>query len=317
MQGIALLGVYCALAILISLMGGILPLMVRLTHRRMEIALSFVSGVMLGVALLHMLPHALAEMGAEQEIAAREEIEAHGEEAAVESSHSHDSHTHSHASGPVGKTMVALLAGFLAMFLIERFFSFHHHEAPGEGKLANPPSHGGCGQERGHAHHRLSWTGAAIGLTLHTLISGVALAASVESESGRESAAAAAIWNPWLWAGFPTFLVVVLHKPFDSLSIATLMAAGRHGARARHLVNFAFSLSIPAGVALFQLGAIGAEGRIHEMIGLALAFSAGTFLCIALSDLLPELQFHRHDRVWLSLALAAGLAVAWLSGAVG
>ncbi len=48
-------------------------------------------------------------------------------------------------------------------------------------------------------------------------------------------------------------------------------------------------------------------------IACALAFSAGTFLCISLSDLLPELQFHRHDRVKLSAALLFGLAVAHLA----
>ena len=42
----------------------------------------------------------------------------------------------------------------------------------------------------------------------------------------------------------------------------------------------------------------------------ALAFSAGTFLCISSSDLLPELQFHQHDRGKLSAALLAGLGVA-------
>ena len=44
---------------------------------------------------------------------------------------------------------------------------------------------------------------------------------------------------------------------------------------------------------------------------MALAFSAGTFLCISLSDLLPELQFHQHDRVKLTIALLLGLAVAY------
>jgi zinc and cadmium transporter len=43
----------------------------------------------------------------------------------------------------------------------------------------------------------------------------------------------------------------------------------------------------------------------------ALAFSAGMFLCIASSDLLPELQFHRHDRIGLSAALVVGLAFAF------
>ena len=42
---------------------------------------------------------------------------------------------------------------------------------------------------------------------------------------------------------------------------------------------------------------------------IALAFSAGTFLCIALSDLLPELQFHSHDRLPLSAALLTGFAL--------
>ena len=67
---------------------------------------------------------------------------------------------------------------------------------------------------------------------------------------------------------------------------------------------------IPAGVALFFLG-IGRLGPAAA-VGLtaaALAFSAGTFLCIALSDLLPELQFHAHDRLKLSAALLAGFVL--------
>jgi zinc and cadmium transporter len=47
----------------------------------------------------------------------------------------------------------------------------------------------------------------------------------------------------------------------------------------------------------------------NQVTGAALAFSAGTFLFIALSDLLPEVQFHRHDRVPLSLALVFGVVL--------
>ena len=46
------------------------------------------------------------------------------------------------------------------------------------------------------------------------------------------------------------------------------------------------------------------------LLGSALAFSGGTFLCISCSDLLPELHFHVHDRFWLSVALLGGLAIA-------
>ena len=45
-----------------------------------------------------------------------------------------------------------------------------------------------------------------------------------------------------------------------------------------------------------------------------LAFAAGMFMCSALSDLLPELQFHQHDRVKLSAALLGGLGLAWAVG---
>jgi zinc and cadmium transporter len=50
------------------------------------------------------------------------------------------------------------------------------------------------------------------------------------------------------------------------------------------------------------------------LLGAALAFSAGVFLCISLSDLLPEVQFHSHDRLWLSLCLLCGVTIAWAIG---
>ena len=46
------------------------------------------------------------------------------------------------------------------------------------------------------------------------------------------------------------------------------------------------------------------------VLGGALAFCAGTFLCIAGGGLLPEMQFHTHDRIKLSLAMLAGVAIA-------
>lgn len=58
-----LLVIYCGLILLASLAGGWLPIFVHLTHRWMEIALSFVAGVILGVGLLHLLPHSFYELG--------------------------------------------------------------------------------------------------------------------------------------------------------------------------------------------------------------------------------------------------------------
>jgi zinc and cadmium transporter len=101
-----------------------------------------------------------------------------------------------------------------------------------------------------------------------------------------------------------------------------LMARGGWPRIWRHLVNGLFSLTIPLGVILFHAGMTQAPAILQSstanqgspLLACALAFSAGIFLCIALSDLLPELQFHHHDRVKLSVALLLGLSLASLVG---
>jgi zinc and cadmium transporter len=47
------------------------------------------------------------------------------------------------------------------------------------------------------------------------------------------------------------------------------------------------------------------------MVAAALAFSAGAFICIALSDLLPEVHFHSHDRTKLTVAFLLGIGLAY------
>jgi zinc and cadmium transporter len=278
---IVLLAYYCALVLVASIVGGMIPMWITLTHRRMELAVSFVAGVMLGVGVMIMLPHAI--------------VDAAGRTGAV---------THSNILG----VMTALLAGMLVMFLIERFFSFHHHGVPEDAQIENE-RHADCAHDDSHGahapHHDITWSGAVVGMTLHSIVDGVALAASVQH--GDDTS---------LLAGFGTFLVIFLHKPFDSLTIGMLMARGHRSAVWRHVVNGLFALAIPLGVILFYFlkhrstdGAVGG----NLFIAHALAFSAGTFLCISLSDLLPELQFHQHDRVKLTVALLLGLFVAYVA----
>ena len=97
----------------------------------------------------------------------------------------------------------------------------------------------------------------------------------------------------------------ILRKPFGALAITTLITAGGTARSSRHLVNLGFALVTPLGVLLFDLGAGGWAHAHRTCLGGALAFCAGTFLCIASADLIPELQFHRHDR----LKAIAGAAV--------
>ena len=270
MHPLVLITYYCLLILGASILGGMIPMWVRLTHRRMEVAVSFVAGVMLGVGLLHMLPHAIGHVLADSPASPEEGIV---------------------------NVMLAVLLGLLTMFLIERFFCFHHHEVE-DGEVTCHHEHTE-GDEHHHGHS-LTWSGAALGLTLHSVIAGVALAASVAHGH-----------SELRLPGLGTFLVILLHKPFDSMTIGTLMARGGWSLPMRQLVNGLFSLAIPVGAAIFYVGLMG-EGDGGAKLGYVLAFASGTFLCVSLSDLLPELQFHDHDRVLLSTALLAGLALAWV-----
>ncbi|MBX6315623.1 MAG: ZIP family metal transporter, partial [Isosphaeraceae bacterium] len=85
------LALYCAAIVLTSLLGGALPLVTILTHTRLQAYLSFAAGAMLGAAFLHMMPEAVE------------------------------------AGSP--RTLGWAAAGLLALFFLERFFAYHHHEA--------------------------------------------------------------------------------------------------------------------------------------------------------------------------------------------
>jgi zinc and cadmium transporter len=281
MQTMPLLLAYCICVVVASLAGGALPGLVRLTHRRMQIMMSFVGGLMLGVALLHLLPHSLAEQGS--------------------------------MDRAVGWT----LGGLVAMFLLIRVFHVHAHEHGDTADVVDEHRHqhdheGPCDHaHHDHQHdrhsppatHAFSWLGLAFGLSLHTLIDGLALGAAVAAEAhGQEG---------FFLAGLATFLAVALHKPLDALSITSLMAAGGWSKRHIWIANGAFALMCPLGAVGFVLGVGAMFGQQNVIIGCALAFAAGVFLCISLADLLPEVAFHTHDRLRLTLALGLGIALAW------
>lgn len=256
----------------VSVAGGVLPLLSVVTHTRLQLYLSFAAGVMLGAAFFHMLPEA-AELGT--------------------------------------SVFSWSLAGLLTLFLLERFCSYHHHEAPGLERVGHEHGDGEecTGAEvgkTGRPERGIHWGAAAIGLAVHSITGGVALATAVATDYGRRGGLGPASWG--------VLVATLVHKPADALTIVSLMLrAGVSTGRAR-MVNFGFSLMIPLGIVLF-VGGLGrlSEERTEAFTSAALAFSAGTFLCIALSDLLPEIHFHSHDRVKLSIALLAGIALMGLT----
>src|SRR5262245_22705072 len=123
-----LLAVYCGLILLASLGGGWIPLLVRLTHTRLQVAISFVAGLMLGVGLLHLLPHAWQQLRS------------------------------------VDRAAAWLIGGFLTMFFIQRFLHFHHHDVPDEA-VSEHRGHEECHHDHGpscqtlaeHSAKQASW----------------------------------------------------------------------------------------------------------------------------------------------------------------
>src|SRR5262245_4185152 len=105
----ALLTFYGVCVAAASLIGGAFPAFMKLTHRRMQAVMSFVGGLMLGVALLHLVPHAHAELGSIDQVARW------------------------------------TLAGLLTMFLLIRVFHVHAHEHGDTSDLldAHHPPHEG------------------------------------------------------------------------------------------------------------------------------------------------------------------------------
>src|SRR3954454_4466051 len=106
-----LLAYYCALILVASIAGGMIPVWFQITHRWMQFAVSFVAGVMLGIGVLHMLPHALLD-------------------ATTAAAASGVSSSYAANAEAIHAITISLLAGMLTMFFIERFFSFHHHDVP-------------------------------------------------------------------------------------------------------------------------------------------------------------------------------------------
>jgi len=244
-------------------------------HRRMQVLLSLAGGVLLGVGLLHLLPHAFLQLDRQ-----------------------------------IDTTMIWVLAGFFVMFLLERAFHGHSHHTADGGESGHD-----CGHDHGHAHGhdhshahaasaggRWAWCGAFAGLALHSLADGAALAASVRADADHGAG--------WL-AGFATFLAVLLHKPFDAAIIGTLMLNAGVSSRGRGIANALYALVVPLGAVAFLASLRVFGGHQETIIGVAMALAAGAFLCIAAADLLPEVQFHSHDRVLLTMSLALGLAIAW------
>lgn len=241
------LAVFSGFIVLGALGGAVLPLQSK-SHTRQVTFLAFAAGVMFGAAFFHMLPEAY--------------------------------------EGGGYRALWLVPAGFLVLFLLERFVLTHACEEPPE-----------C-QEHGHDHGHTMGLTAFLGMSVHTLFDGVALGSAITEG-----------------VGLTAFIAITAHKIPSSISLAALLRAEKRGVKPILGFSFVLALMVPLGALLyFGLAHLVVFERFAPM---ALAFSAGSFLYIAVSDLLPHINRHGKERrgthvmgMVVGLAVMLGLAIA-------
>ncbi|MEO8034405.1 MAG: ZIP family metal transporter [Acidobacteriota bacterium] len=203
--------------------------------------MAFSAGLLIGVAFLDLIPEVVV-------LAAHEGID-------------------------FRRLMVALLGGFLAIFLLEKLTIIHsekQHDAPGH-------------------RHNVGLVGA-IGLSFHSFLDGLAI--GVAFKAGTQT-------------GLVVLLAVVAHDFADGLNTVTFMLATRNS-RWRTGMLLAIDALAPVAGALLA-------GQLNidpHMIAYQLAFFAGFLLYLGASDLLPHV--HEKPKAALVTSTLGGLACAGL-----
>ncbi len=269
MTGAGMLSIYTGAILVGALAGGALPLFASV--RRSDLLLSFSAGVMLGAAFFHMLPEAVEEGG--------------------------------------GAVVPFALVGFLVLYLLERFVLVHVCAEPGPNArlftAGAPLPHHAHEPAREHAHHAHDHAGpegtgcdvhtlglaAWVGMSAHTVVDGFALgAASVQPELGAL-----------------VFLAILAHKIPNSFSLSAILISEGFSRGKAVAMNAAFALMVPLGAGVYVL--LRDLVHVERFTSLALAASAGTFLHLSLSDILPDLHRRGASKWRLSAAMVVGVGL--------
>ena len=166
-------------------------------------------------------------------------------------------------SGGNGRVFSAALAAMIGFFFLERFLhGFHVHE-----------------ESRAVASRYMILIGDAV----HNFVDGVVIAASF-------------VASPAL--GITTTLAVIAHEIPQEIADYGILVRGKLSPRNALLLNFASGLTALLGtLACFWL-----KDLVEANLGFFLTATAGMFIYVAASDLIPELHEPQHRGQWLYTA---------------
>ncbi|NNF50886.1 MAG: ZIP family metal transporter [Gammaproteobacteria bacterium] len=249
--------------LLFTLLGGALSalaasLFLLVPERGREVLLphliSFATGALLGAALLALLPHAVGEIGVDQ----------------------------------VHKIGLAVLAGILVFFLLEKMVLWRHCHADD------------CVTHGPEQHHRDKSAASMIlvGDGIHNLLDGILIAGAFLTD---------------IHLGVVTAVAVIAHEiPQEVGDLAVLLKSGMSRARALWL-NLLASITSVAGGVLAYFWLVASE----DLLPYVLAVAASSFLYVAVADLIPGLHRRVDARTSVQqvLLIIAGVLVIYYSHA--
>lgn len=172
-----------------------------------------------------------------------------------------------------------VVVGILVFFLIERYLhSFHRHE-------------------KKHEHEREVKTTVpliVIGDTVHNFVDGIVIAGTFMAEPALGAVSAVAVFAHEVPQEIGDF-GLLLHKGLSRIRVVVINV-------------FSASFAFLGALITFVLG-----GILENYTHILLTVTAGFFLYIALSDLLPEIQYEKKIRIATlqSLVMLAGVLVIW------
>lgn len=186
-------------------------------------------------------------------------------------------------------TAAAITFGFLLMYLIGNLALPHlGHEHEGRLGHSAPVHTTAPASER--AVHQTGGLSAFIALSMHTLIDGIALGTAV---TGGEDFA----------LGGLVLLAIIFHKMPAAFSLTSALKADNYSNSTALTYLVIFNAMVPVGAVL---AFVVLYGLPMWLLGAMLCFSAGTFIHVATSDLLPVMHRQHSGKLLLSGVVVLG-----------
>lgn len=257
-----------SLAMLIGCyIAGIIPLSITLSEDKLKSVTVFGAGLLVGTALAVIIPEGINAMYTSGDH--DHHHESHSKESEKHTATGHEHHEHHHSMMDVHSLIgVTLVSGFIFMLLVDQIGGAHAH--------AHAPTDAEAGQTLQQNRNRIT---ATLGLVVHAAADGIALGAATVLAHTHLT--------------MIVFIAIMLHKmPAAFGLVSFLLHEGFERNRIRkHLLVFALAAPVLSVFTYIILSQRSVES-LHDTktTGIAMLFSAGTFLYVATVHVLPEVS---------------------------